>query len=60
MKIWWKLHAGVETMFNRVKQSFPKGVAKSRANYEDLMENACGNTSDVKQGFPRGVTQSVG
>ena len=33
--------------FDRPKESFPRRVAKSRANYEDLMENASDSTSDV-------------
>ena len=41
------MHARIQAMFNRTKQNIPRGVAKSRANYENLMENASDNTSDV-------------
>ena len=41
------MHARIQAMFNRAKQNIPRGGATSRANYEDLMENASDNTSDV-------------
>ncbi len=43
------MHAIIQVTLNRARQSFPRGGATSRANYEDLMENACDNTSAVKQ-----------
>ena len=43
------MHARIQAMFNRAKQNIPRGVAKSRAKHENLIQNECENRSDAKQ-----------
>ena len=43
------MHAIIQMTLNRPKQGFLRGVTKSKAKYENLIDNACENTGDVQQ-----------